>query len=466
MFGRIRFTHISVLVVILMAGAFGALAQDGDTVPVAEAETVDPGQAYKSVPISLDVQEAEIGTVLRSLAGFSGTNIVASPRVEGKVTVKLEDVPWEEALAVILKAHSFDYVEEHGIYRIDTAEELRKEKLDVERARKQVEDLEILHLGMVNLHYANAEETKDALEQMLTERGNIDVDVRTNSLIINDVKDRVAIISEMATDLDTKTPQVEINARLIDLDSRATRELGINWSVQNPQSGGVDPVTGAIDFNILDIDNPIQNPAGSMTVGVVQDWGQVMAKVEALETSNKAHLISNPIITTTDNREASILVGQKIPLIVSDEAGNAITQLTTIGISLLVTPHINKDNQITLDIHNEVSDLSSQATVQGGVIINTSESDTRVLVENGETAIIAGLIRQIDGKLESGIPLLMDIPLLGALFKHSTDTKVSRELVIFVTPTIVSDEYMQRDQITAESEIIYSPESVSNVRLN
>ena len=469
MFGRIRFTHISVMVAILMVGAFGALAQEGDTVPVATADAVEPGQEYRSVPISLDVQEAEIGTVLRSLAGFSGTNIVASPRVEGKVTVKLEDVPWEEALGVILKAHSFDYVEEHGIYRIDTAEELRKEKLDIERARKQVEDLERLQLGMVNLNYANAEETKDALEEMLTERGNIDVDVRTNSLIINDVQDRVALISEMARDLDTKTPQVEINARLIDMDSRATRELGINWSVNNPQSGSpiTNPATGATTpFNTMDITNAIQNPAGSMTVGLVENWGSVMAKVEALESSNKAHLISNPIITTTDNREASILVGQKIPLIVSDEAGNAITQLTTIGIMLTVTPHINRDNQITLDVHNEVSDLSSQATVQGGVIINTSESDTRVLVENGETAIIAGLIRQIDGKLASGIPVLMDIPLLGALFKHSTNTKISRELVIFVTPTIVSDEYMQRDQITHDSEIIYSPENVSSVRLN
>jgi len=460
MFGRIRFTHISVVVALLMAGAFGALAQDGDTVSPATADAAAPDQEYKTVPISLDVQEAEIGTVLRSLAGFSGTNIVASPRVEGKVTVKLEDVPWEEALSVILKAHSFDYVEEQGIYRIDTAEELRKEELDIQRARKQVEDLAQLNLGMVNLHYANAEETKDALEQMLTERGNIDVDVRTNSLIINDVDERVALIIEMATNLDTKTPQVEINARLIDMDSKATRELGINWTVNNFNSPG-NNMNGSLAIN-----NPVQNPAGDLKIGTVQNWGELMMQVQALEVANKAHLISNPIITTTDNREASILVGQKIPLIVSDEAGNAITQLTTVGIMLMVTPHINKDNQITLDVHNEVSDLSSQATVQGGVIINTSESDTRVLVENGETAIIAGLIRQIDGKLDSGIPLLMDIPLLGGLFKHSTNTKVSRELVIFVTPTIVNGEYMQRDRITDEGQIIYSPESVSNVELN
>lgn len=459
MFGRIRFTHISVVVALLMVGAFGALAQDGDAVSTTPADAVAPDQAYKMVPISLDVQEAEIGTVLRSLAGFSGTNIVASPRVEGKVTVKLENVPWEQALGVILRAHSFGYVEEHGIYRIDTAEELRKEELETQRARKQGEDLAPLQLGMIKLHYANAEETKDALEQMLTDRGNLDVDARTNSLIINDIEARIALITEMAMDLDTKTPQVEINARLIDMDSRATRELGISWGVSNFVAPG-DNLNGSLGIN-----NPMTNPVGSLTIGTVQNWGELMAKVEVLETANLAHLISNPIITTTDNREASILVGQKIPLIVSDEAGNAITQLTTVGISLKVTPHINKDNQITLDIHNEVSDLSSQATVQGGVIINTSEADTRVLVENGETAIIAGLIRSIDGKLESGIPILMDIPLLGSLFKHTTHTKVSRELVIFVTPTIVTDGYMQRDRILEDSEIIYTPEQVSNINL-
>jgi type IV pilus assembly protein PilQ len=460
MFGRIRFTHISAVVVLLMVSAFGALAQDGDAVSTAPADAVAPGQEYKTVPISLDVQEADIGTVLRSLAGFSGTNIVASPRVEGKVTVKLEDVPWEQALGVILRAHSFDYIEEQGIYRIDTAEELRKEELETKRAYKQGEDLSPLQLGMVNLHYANAEETRDALEQTLTDRGSIDIDARTNSLIINDIQTRVAIITEMAMDLDTKTPQVEINARLIDMDSRATRELGVSWGVSNYVQPG-ENLNGA-----LAIDNPMANAAGTLAIGTVQNWGELMTKVEALETANLAHLISNPIITTTDNREASILVGQKIPLIVSDEAGNAITQLTTVGIMLMVTPHINQDNQITLDVHNEVSDLSSQATVQGGVIINTSEADTRVLVENGETAIIAGLIRSIDGKLDSGIPVLMDIPLLGSLFKHSTNTKVSRELVIFVTPTIVTEGYMQRDRILEESDIIYSPEQVSNINLN
>jgi type IV pilus assembly protein PilQ len=446
--GKTRITVNGAVVILVMMASLAALAQD----PVAAAS------GYKGRPISLDVQDAEIGTVLRSLAGFSGVNIVASPRVVGKVTVKLEDVPWQEALAVILRAHNFDYIEEQGIYRIDTAEELRQEKLSAERARKQVEDLAQLELGLANLKYANAEEVKNALEKMLTERGNIDVDVRTNSLLVNDIRERVALITEMAYKLDTQTPQVEINARLVDIDARATRELGINWGLSNFAPAGTN-LNGSAD-----IVNQVQNPAADVRIGTVQDWGSVMMKLEALENDQRAHLISNPVITTTDNREARILVGQKIPLIVADEAGNAITQLTTIGILLQVTPHINAEDRITLDVHNEVSDLSSQATVQGGVIINTSESDTRVLVENGETAIIAGLIRKIDSKLNSGIPVLMDIPLLGGLFRHTSDTKVSRELVIFVTPTIVTDGYMQRKQLLGDSSVVtYKPEPVTGL---
>ena len=449
MYGRTRCLVCAVIAVAFAATLVPAAATAQDAAP---AKTTSD---YKVKPISLDVQEAEIGTVLRSLAGFSGTNIVASPRVTGKVTVKLEDVPWIEALGVILKSQGFDYIEENGIYRIDTAADLREEKLAVERSRKQVEDLAALELGITTLAYANAEEVKDSLEKMLTDRGSIDVDIRTNSVLINDVAERVAMIANMAQRLDSETPQVEINARLVDIDTRASRELGFNWSVANFMSPG-NNVGGDLAVN-----NPVQNPAGALKVATVQDWGELMMKVEALESTNKAHLISNPVITTTDNREASILVGQKIPLIVSDEAGNAITQLTTIGIMLRVTPHINKDKNVTLDIHNEVSDLSTQATVQGGVIINTSESDTRVLVEDGETAIIGGLIRKVESKLNTGVPVLMDIPLLGALFRHSSDVKASRELVVFVTPRIVTDPYLKRKQLTPEVEVTYDVDALT-----
>ncbi|MCP4573151.1 MAG: hypothetical protein GY838_12410 [bacterium] len=446
--GRIRNAAWAVLMTAILVPAAAAVAQDEAPAAATQAPAA---MDYRQQPISLDVQEAEIGTVLRSLAGYSGTNIVASPNVTGKVTVKLEDVPWEDALGVILKAHAYDYVEEGGIYRVDTAEQLREEKLSVERSRAQVEGVAPLHLRKVSLHYANAEEVKDALERMLTDRGNIDVDERTNSLLINDISERVEIISAMASELDSETPQVEINARLVDMDVTATRELGVSWSVSNFMSPG-NNVAGS-----MAIENGLTAPAGDLRVATVQDWGEIMGKLQAMESTNDANLISNPVITTTDNREANILVGKKIPLIVSDEAGNAITQLTTIGIMLKVTPHINKDRNITLDIHNEVSDLSSQATVQGGVIINTSESDTRVLVENGATAVIGGLIRKVDSQLESGIPVLKDVPLLGALFRHTTKSTANRELVVFVTPTIITDEYLHRTKLTDETGTTYYP---------
>jgi len=444
MAGRIR--NLTLIVILLVA--IPALSQDQEQVNIIPAATV----ADEGPRVSLDVQDAEIGTVLRSLASFSGTNIVASPRVEGKVTVKLEEVPWQEALSVILRSHNFDFVEEHGILRVDTAEDLRQEKVAINMAAKQVDDLAKLTLGLAPLQYANAEEVQLALEQMLTSRGNIDIDVRTNSLLINDIPERVEIIRNMALQLDTQTPQVEINARLVDLNSRITRELGVSWSLNNYKPGGANVAGQAI------IDNTVQDPAGIFRVGTVQNYGELVAQLDALEKDNLAHLISNPVITTTDNREASILVGQKIPLIVADEAGNAITQLHTIGILLKVTPHINSPERITLDVHNEVSDLSSQATVQGGVIINTSESDTRVMVRNGETAIIAGLIRSVEGTTVSGIPVLKDIPLLGGLFRHETKLDDQRELVIFVTPRVVTDDYLGRDHLSTQGRVTMTPD--------
>ncbi len=417
-------------------------APNQELVPIAAGR--DDGRT-----ISMDVPGAEIGTVLRSIASYAGVNIVASPRVTGKVTVKLDNVPWREAMSVILRAHGFDYIEEYGIIRVDTAEDLRKELVENKRADRTADDLEPLVLGLVNIDYANAEEVKDALKNMLTKRGSIEVDPRTNTLLVSDIQTQVDKIKEVARGLDSRTPQVEINAKLVDLDLRASRELGISWYGNNIKAGDLNLTGGA------SVVAPLQSPVGHLRIGHVSNYLDLSAHLETLEQRNLAHLISNPIITTTDNREASILVGQKIPLIVQDQAGNAITQLTTIGIMLKVTPHINSNEKITLDLHNEVSDLSSQATVQGGVIINTSESDTRVLVQNGETAIIGGLIRSVESELESGVPVLKDLPLVGLLFKRSSVVKNSRELVVFVTPRIVTDDYLMRDKLSADAKELF-----------
>jgi type IV pilus assembly protein PilQ len=256
--------------------------------------------------------------------------------------------------------------------------------------------------------------------------------------------------------LDSTTPQVEITAKLVDVDASALRDMGIEWNVSpatpeffegvDQDGDGTLELPGGGPFHSDDgtvqvageHNTGISNPANRLTFGLFKDWASIEAQLQTLEENRKANIISNPRITTVDNREAKILVGQKIPLIVQDVAGNPVSQLQTIGIQLRVTPHLTEDKKIILDLHPEVSDLSTQSTVQGGVIINTSEADTRVMVDDGQTAVIGGLIRTNDSHVRRGIPLLKDVPLLGMLFRSENTTRQNRELIIFVTPRLVA----------------------------
>jgi type IV pilus assembly protein PilQ len=385
--------------------------------------------------INLDVQGADIRTVLRTLADYAGMNIIASRDVQGEVSASLKDAPWESALESILRAHGYGYVQENGIIRVGLLEKIRNEELEEAAAARKREDLLPIETRVVHVEFANADELKSSLQEMLTSRGNLQVDSRTNALIITDIPNRVELIGQMAQQLDSRTPQVEIVSKIVDVSKTDARNLGIEWSATNIMHGDVLGGAG--------VSAPVPGAAGGLRLGTVQSWGQLDLMLDALASKKKANVISNPTITTVNNREAKILVGSKIPLIVADEAGNAITQLTTIGIQMRVTPHVNSDNTISLDLHPEISELSSQATVQGGVIINTSEADTRVIVNDGETAIIGGLIRDIESEVKTGIPVLQDIPLVGWLFRNSNITDDKRELIIFVTPRMINGEIGQ-----------------------
>jgi type IV pilus assembly protein PilQ len=396
--------------------------------------------------ISMDHQNADIKTVLRAFSVYCDKNIIASPEVKGPVTVHLEDVPWRKALDIVLKANGYAAIEEAGVIRVGPWDQFLNEEIMVNEAQRKREDLVPLTTRVVDVSFARAEELIVPLEGLLSRRGLLEVDDRTNSVIISDTPERVAEIAKMVGQLDSQTPQVEITAKLIDVDARAVRELGIKWSAANVKIPGMDgeyqaelDATGKIVADATTGQATISEPKGEIQVGqVFGPNGSFEATLNALETENKATIISNPTITTLNNREATIIVGKKIPLIVSDEAGNPITQLTTVGIQMRVVPHVNSETgEITLDLHPEVSDLSSQATVQGGIIIVTAEADTRVMVQNGETAVIGGLIRDNDSYYDTGIPVLRSLPLMGRLFGSKTKVAEKRELLIFVTPRVV-----------------------------
>lgn len=431
--------------VLLLAGAVLAAmpAAAADSGAMKQVGLVRTG----SGTFSIDVEGADIRAVVRAIAEFSGRNIVVAKDVTGTVRVSLRNVAWQDALRTVLRANGLDYVDENGIIRVDDQTRLSAEMVERETARAKASEMVPLETRVVKLNYANAPELTTALTGSLTKRGTILVERRTNSLIVSDLPDRVEEVARMASQLDTATPQIEITAKLVDVDVEALREIGIEWNIspakpefwEGPLPGGGPIHNEDRSLNLAAEHNTsISDPANRLTFGIFKDWASIEAQLQTLEQSRKAKIISNPRVTTVDNREAKILVGQKIPLIVQDVAGNPLSQLQTIGIQLKVTPHLTADKKVVMDLHPEVSDLSTQSTVQGGVIINTSEADTRVMVEDGQTAVIGGLIRSNEGTIRRGIPYLKDIPLLGMLFRSNSDVSSNRELLIFVTPRIIN----------------------------
>jgi type IV pilus assembly protein PilQ len=397
---------------------------------------------------SIDVDGADIRSVCRAIAEFSGRNIVVGKEVRAAVSITLQNVSWRDALKTILYSCNLDYSDEEGdIIRVDERTKLATERADrLVLVAKQMENAP-LETRIIKLNYANAGELQGALQAGLTKRGSILVEKRTNSLIVSDLPGNLDSVEKMAISLDSTTPQIEITAKLVDVDASALRDLGIEWNIapENPEFW-TPPLPGGgpihNDDHTIQVgaeqQTPIGNPANRLTFGIFKDWASIEGQLQMLEENRKANIISNPRITTVDNREAKILVGQKIPIIVQDVAGNPVSQLQTIGIQLRVTPHLTQDKKIIMDLHPEVSDLSTQSTVQGGIIINTSEADTRVMVEDGQTAVIGGLIRTNESTVRSGVPLLKDVPLLGMLFRSNSNVHQNRELIIFVTPRLTA----------------------------
>lgn len=384
-------------------------------------------------PMNLDVQDAEMRTVFRSIAEFGGTNVVPDRDVVGPVSVRLRNVPWRQALDIVCESASLIALDGDGVIRVATLKTFNDERLAMESTNRKRDEVAPLETHVFIAGYASARDLVEPVALVLSDRGTANADARTNSVVVTDIASRIAEVSKLIRSLDSETQQVEITARLVDIDATANRQLGITWSAEN-----LSNVSEGL-FGDLSVDEQVPLPSGQLRFGLVRDWGNLDATLQALESTNNANIISNPKITTVNNHPARILVGREVPLITLDEAGNPVTELKKVGITLEVTPFINKDNKITMDLHPEISDLSSQATVQGGLIFNTTEADTRIMVDNGQTAVIGGLIRTNELTFEQGIPVLRSIPILGHLFKFEDKRVEKRELLIFVTPRVVTD---------------------------
>lgn len=376
--------------------------------------------------VSMDLESADVITVLRAMAEYSGKNLIVGNDVKGSVSMRLHNVSWARAFEEIVKAAGLVVEEQGGIIRVMSP----KQATENMRMREQGQELQTV---VYPIEYAVASEITGSLNKIISSRGSIQVDKRTNSLVVNEVGYKQTEIAELIRLLDTPTQQVEIMARIVDVDMDVTKDLGINWNLSNIAS---------YDNNV-ELQNaqvPQLLPAGTrpaMTVGTIRSFAQLNATLSVLEAKRKANTISNPRITSVNNKEAKIVGGKKIPISLRDESGNTVTQMYTIGMVLTTTPHINSSENITLDVKTEISDLDPTATILGGVVILTNEASTQIVLNDGETAVIGGLLQTKAGKSQSGIPILMDIPVIGALFRSTTTSTAKREILIFLTPHII-----------------------------
>jgi type IV pilus assembly protein PilQ len=377
--------------------------------------------------ISLNVEQADIRTVLRSISEFSGMNIVAGSKVEGPVTVLLHDVSWREALDNILKMNDFVAVEDKGIIRVTTHE-------DIQNAVKN----EKLETGIFQIKYARAEQLREVVGKLLSERGRAQADIRSNTLLITDIPANIEAVREIVAELDKETNQVLVEAKIVEVDTRGQQELGIDWSFGNLDNPSQPTKAGA------EITMGPTEPTGSFTIGRLQKGVALEAVLKTLEEDGHAEILSEPSVLISDNETAVILSGKKIPINTVDQAGNIITEFYDVAVKLQVMPHINPNNQVLMDLHPEVSDLSGEATVSGGIIILTSEITTKLLVDDGQTVVIGGVMRSKKDDLERRVPLLHAIPLIGRLFIYTSKTLDKTEIMIFVTPRVVPSKMTEK----------------------
>jgi len=392
--------------------------------------------------VSFDFRDADIRNVFRILSFKSGVNIVAGPEVTGVVTIKLDDVPWKQALEVILETYGFAYEKKGSIISVTTIEILKQRRENAALLAEQ----EKLETKIFVLNFAKASEVIESIGNVKSERGSINFDERTNSVIVTDISGRLELIEEIIKTLDKTTPQVLIEAKIVETNLNDTEKLGIDWTTKATVSGAQRDTTWP--FKIGETDNRYAGTVDKPTAGTfgTLSFTEFKAVLELLNTRTDTNILSNPKIVTLDNQPARIEVGTKHPIPdfgANSETGALQTTGITyenIGINFTVTPHVNNEEYVTLEITPEVSEVTGSVDFQGIAVplIATEQVSTNVMVKSGDTLVIAGLIKDKLTDVKKKMPILGDIPILGLLFQKTEKTLIKSDLIIFITPHIIT----------------------------
>ena len=407
--------------------------------------------------ISLNFQDIPVRTVLQIIADYNGFNLVTSDTVNGNITLRLDGVPWDQALDIILKVKGLDKRMQGNILMVAPSDELAAREARELQAKQQVAELAPLYSEYVQVNYAKAIEfaalIKSEDNSILSSRGSVSVDERTNTLLIRDTAKSIEDIKRMVSVLDIPVRQVVIESRMVTVKDNINEELGIRWGVTDTDgeyatSGGIGGADSANSGVIpaladrLNVNLPVANPAGSIAFQVARlaDGTILDLELSAMEKENKGEIIASPRITTANQKEAYIEQGVEIPYQEAASSGATATQFKKAVLSLTVTPHITPDDRIILDLvvtQDTVSDVQSGSAPA----IDTQRIGTQVLVNNGETIVLGGIYQQSIISSVSKVPVLGDIPYFGWMFRNSNNFNEKKELLIFVTPRIVTERF-------------------------
>jgi type IV pilus assembly protein PilQ len=403
-------------------------------------------------PISLEVKDADIRDVLRLISEESGVNLLIQDDVQGKVSIKLKHVPWDQALLVVLKSKQLGYIKEGNILRITQQKTIEAESATEKRVLDAKRDLLPLHVKIFPISYSAASDIESQIRDFTTSRGKVHADKRTNSLVVTDIDDVLEKVKQLVARLDTQTPQVLIEAKVIEARERYTRLIGVNWSFGGASANLAPNSNGATSsYTPRMTSQPVtasQGAIGDIGIGFanLDFFGNLDASLKLLESENLVKIISAPRIVTLDRQKAQIDQTTQFPIFGStvSPSGTAQPSITfqDVRLQLDVTPQISNDGGVTLDINVlrefvEAPEFSGSSSARPK---NSRHAQTRVLIPNGETIVIGGIYQSDVTDGESGIPWLRKIPILGALFRQRNTDRQKNELVIFLTPRILNRE--------------------------
>ena len=408
---------------------------------------------YTGERLSLNFQIIPVRSALTILSEFTNINMITSDTVSGSIALRLNQVPWDQALDVILKTKGLDKRQTGNIMLIAPAEEIAaREALELQ-TEKQIEQLAPLQSEFIQVNYAKARAMSELIltkgANYLSPRGSVSVDERTNTLLVQDTAKKLASIRLMVNHLDIPIRQVLIESRIVVADNGFTEELGVRFGVTDLGSdtafSGSQQASDALLFGgnpgdrSLSVNLPVSEAAGTigLTFARLAEGTILDVELSALESESRGEVIASPRVFTTNNNEAYIESGEEIPFLTASSAGNTTITFKKAVLSLKVTPQITPDDRIILDLLIN-QDTRGEDTVFGPAI-NTREVGTSVLVENGETIVLGGVYQQRVNRDVTKVPLLGDLPGIGVLFRSTKESSSKQELLMFVTPKIVKD---------------------------